>query len=163
MVLPVEALVSVGDVVGYVSRATMQKPQVRMWLFGLVTIIEMEITERIRLRWPDQEWRTRISPGRLEKAEELQAERLRRGQKCDLLDCLQVSDKTQLAAQDEELRKIFGGATRREAKIAARDFESLRNNLAHAQDIVTHDWSVIAHIARRLEEVSRGIEPTANF
>jgi hypothetical protein len=29
--------------------------------------------------------------------------------------------------------------------------ESLRNNLAHAQDIVTHDWAQIARMARNME------------
>ena len=31
--------------------------------------------------------------------------------------------------------------------------ESLRNNLAHAQDIVTHDWPVVARMAIRIEEL----------
>jgi hypothetical protein len=34
-----------------------------------------------------------------------------------------------------------------------RDLESLRNNLAHAQDIVTHDWPQIARLAARVEEL----------
>jgi hypothetical protein len=30
--------------------------------------------------------------------------------------------------------------------------ESLRNNLAHAQDIVTYDWGQIVRLTQRLEE-----------
>jgi hypothetical protein len=33
--------------------------------------------------------------------------------------------------------------------------ESLRNNLAHAQDIVTHDWAQIARMARNLENLAK--------
>jgi hypothetical protein len=152
-----------GDVTGCISRAAMQRPEVRMWLFGLVTMIEMEITERIRLRWPYDEWHEFLSDGRVRKAKELQAERQRRGQKCGLLDCLQLGDKIHMCGQDAELREILGNRTRREARIVARDFESLRNNLVHAQDIITHDWSLIARIARRLEEVTRGHEEHGNF
>jgi hypothetical protein len=35
-----------------------------------------------------------------------------------------------------------------------RDLESLRNNLAHAQDIISHDWPQIARLAQRIEEMS---------
>jgi len=43
--------------------------------------------------------------------------------------------------------------------------ESLRNNLAHAQDIVTHDWAAIARIASRLEEavLLRRSHPASNL
>jgi hypothetical protein len=32
-----------------------------------------------------------------------------------------------------------------------REIQSLRNNLAHAQEIVTNDWPQIVRLARRLE------------
>ena len=43
------------------------------------------------------------------------------------------------------------GKTKDKAKRAIKDFESLRNNLAHAQDIVTYDWAQIARLAQRME------------
>jgi len=43
----------------------------------------------------------------------------------------------------------FDGVTA--ARRAARDLESLRNNLAHAQSIVAHDWAQIVRLARRFE------------
>ena len=134
-----------------------------MWLFGLVTLIEMEISERIRRRWPNDEWLEFVSRGRVRKAQELRTERQRRGQRCSLLDCLQVADKIQICAQDAELREIMGNRTRREAKIIAREFESLRNNLTHAQDIISHDWSLISRISRRLEEIAGGHEDHSHF
>jgi hypothetical protein len=33
-----------------------------------------------------------------------------------------------------------------------KEIEALRNDLAHAQDIVTRNWPQIARIARRVEE-----------
>jgi hypothetical protein len=47
---------------------------------------------------------------------------------------------------------MFGFASKNTAVEAIRQLESLRNNLANAQDIVAHDWAAIARIASRLEE-----------
>ena len=85
----------------------------------------------------------------------LQAERLRRGQHCSLLDCIQLSDKGKIIISKHETMAIMGLESRRSAKKVIREMESLRNNLAHAQDIVTYDWGQIVRLAGRLEEASR--------
>jgi hypothetical protein len=143
---------SMGDVAGVITRGDMQQPVVRMWLFGIITLMEMELLERIRARWPDGGWTRLLSAGRLDKAQALLGERRRRGQHVDLADCLQLSDKAQILMEDEEERAAFGLYSKGAAKRVIRDLESLRNNLAHAQDIVTHDWPQIARLARRIEE-----------
>ena len=88
---------------------------------------------------------------RLERARQLQEERARRDQACDLLDCLQLGDKAQALLQDSRQLEAFGFTSRRAAKQVIKEFESLRNNLAHAQDIVTYDWPQIARMARNLQ------------
>jgi len=141
-----------GDVAGVISRGDMQQPVVRMWLFGIITLMELELLERIRARWPDGSWTGLLSGGRLDKAQVLLAERRRRGQHVDLADCLQLSDKAQILMEDAEQRLAFGLRTKGAAKRVIKDLESLRNNLAHAQDIVTYDWPQIARLARHIEE-----------
>ena len=130
----------------------MQKPVVRMWLFGLVTLIELEITERIRRRWPDDAWTELLTESRRAKARGLQRERARRGAEVALLDCLQLGDKAGILVRDEESMAALGFRTKRAAKTVIKDLQSLRNNLAHAQDIVSHDWTQIVRLARRLDE-----------
>ncbi len=148
---------AMGDVAGVITRGDMQSPIVRMWLFGIVTFIELELVQRIRARWPDGSWTLLLSEGRLKKAEALLGERRRRGQHVDLADCLQLSDKAQVVMEDEAERTALGLPTKGAAKRVIRDLESLRNNLAHAQDIVTHDWPQIARLAERVEEaLNRG-------
>ena len=39
------------------------------------------------------------------------------------------------------------------AKQVIKDLESLRNNLAHSQDIVSHDWVQIIRITQRMAEL----------
>jgi len=145
-----------GDVVGVITRAELLKPVVRMWLFGIVTFVEMEITERIRALWPNGKWADLISAARLRKARELHEERLKRGQRCELLDCLQYADKAQILMEDPASMAWFGFKTKGTARRIAKETESLRNHLAHSQDIVAHDWAQIVRMTRRLEEVIRG-------
>jgi len=138
-------------VVGLVSRADMQKPLVRMWLFGIITLVEMEIARRIRISWPDDGWARLVPEQRLARARALSDERKRRGQPCELIDCLQLSDKAQVLMEDPDQLAAFGFDSRTAARRAVKALESLRNNLAHAQDIVTHDWAQIVRMARRFE------------
>jgi len=144
-----------GDVAGVIRRDDINKPMVRMWLFGIVTMIEMGLVQLIEERFPDQGWQSVISAGRLGKAQEIQAERRRRNQYCDLLDCLQLSDKAQILINDEQSLAQLGFDSKAAAKRSVRELESLRNHLAHAQDIVMHDWAQIARMTRRMEEITR--------
>jgi hypothetical protein len=144
---------AMGDVAGVIARGDMQQPIVRMWLFGIITLLELELLERIRSLWPDGSWTQLLSTGRLDKAQNLLAERRRLGQHVDLADCLQLSDKAQILMEDEQQRLAFGLRTRGATKRIIKDLESLRNNLAHAQDIISHDWPQIARLAQRIEEI----------
>ncbi len=142
-----------GQVGGVIGRAHVNGPIARMWLFGLLTLTEIGVTERIRRLWPGDAWQEHLSAARLGKARALAEERARRGQPAELLDCLQFADKAQVLLGDARQRALFGFETRGAASQAIRDLESLRNNLAHAQDIVAHDWPVVARMATRIEEV----------
>src|SRR5262249_34335779 len=98
------AFVSVlGNVGGIITRADLQKPPVRMWLFGIVTLIEMRCSELIERHCVDG-WKQYLSEARLEKAQALLAEGSRRDQTLRLLGCLQFSDKGQIIARNEEIR-----------------------------------------------------------
>lgn len=142
-----------GEPVAVVTRGDVGKPIARMWLFGMVTLIELTMVERIRARFPDGSWGGLVAGARLARADELRAERLRRGHACELLDCLQLADKAQILVQDDAELAYFGFASRRAARQVAKELESLRNHLAHAQDVVSHDWAQIARMTRRLAEI----------
>jgi hypothetical protein len=143
------------NVAGVISRDDINKPMVRMWLFGIVTMIEMGLVQTIESRHPDQSWQSLVSKGRLERAKQVQAERQRRNQHCELIDCLQLSDKGQIFLGSKTAMKVLGFESRSIAKRAIKELESLRNNLAHAQDIVSHDWVQIARMSQRMENIVR--------
>lgn len=140
-----------GGVAGVVTRDEVEKPAARMWLFGMVTMIEMRYVRLIDEVCPQESWREYLSEGRLRKAEGLMAERRRRHRSVRLLDCLQLSDKGQIVARNEEIRNRTIFASRRQAEDGIRLLEGLRNNLAHAQDIVSSDWEAIVQLSAHME------------
>ena len=142
-----------GQVGGIVTKTDLQKPPVRMWLFGIITIIEMGLTRLIKSAYPDGSWRECISEGRLQKAEALLEERRRRHQDLDLLDCLQFSDRGQIVLRNEELRNRAGFVSRKRGEQTVGELEALRNNLAHSQDIIACDWEIIVKMVEYLDKL----------
>jgi hypothetical protein len=142
-----------GEVSGVVTRSDLQDPPVRMWLFGMITVIELRFQKMIEERFESEEWIRYLSPARQEKARAMLEERQRRSQKSNLIDCLQFSDKAQIVARDETLRRQAGFVSRHRADETIKRLEKLRNNLAHSQSIVDTDWQVILGIAEALQRL----------
>jgi hypothetical protein len=142
-----------GEVTGIITKADLQDPPVRMWLFGMITVIELRFQKMIEQRFQAEEWAKYISPARLDRARRMLDERRRRNQSSSLLDCLQFSDKSQIIARDETLRQQAGLASRNRADEVIKRLEKLRNNLAHSQNIVDTDWEVIANISQGLQRL----------
>jgi hypothetical protein len=145
-----------GRVGGLVSRSDLHKPPVRMWLFGMVTLIEMRFSRLIERFCPNNTWKRFLSAGRIQKAEQLLEERARRNQELTLLDCIQLSDKAQIVARNSQLREMTRFQSRRQLEEAAKLLEKLRNNLAHSQDIITNDWDAIVALSENLDSVLDG-------
>jgi hypothetical protein len=135
-----------------ITLSDLEKPPMRMFLFGMITLGEMLMTEIIRHRYSDGSWRKFISAQRLAKAEQLQGERLRRGQKVDLVDCLQYGDKGWILSYDEEIRSALGQESRSSARRTVKELETLRNNLAHTQEIIPDGWQRIVIACSRLDQ-----------
>jgi hypothetical protein len=147
-----------GKVGGIVTMGDLQKPPFRMWLFGMITLMEMRVTRLIELKCPADSWKQYLSENRLQKAEDFLEERRRRNQELELIDCLQISDKGQIIARNEEVRRMTGMSSRRQAEQSISRLESLRNNLAHSQDIISCDWETIIELSKDMERVITGTE-----
>jgi len=154
-------LSQIGDINGIICRDDINKPIVRMWLFGMITLSEMIYMNLIRKFFPDDSWQKHVSVGRLAKAKGIHAERQRRNLHSSLLECLQLSDKGQILIDREETLEILGFDSRRTAKRVLKELESLRNHLAHTQDIASHDWAQIARMTRRLENIHSELNHTS--
>lgn len=145
-----------GEVGGVVNRCDIQKPPGRMWLFGMITLLEMRFSRMIEQWCPGDSWTTYLSEGRLEKAEQLLAHRRTRNQHLSLADCLQFADKISIIARNTQLRSLTRFQSKREIEEIGKQLENLRNSLAHSQDIVANDWETIVALAERLDSVLDG-------
>jgi hypothetical protein len=62
-----------------------------------------------------------------------------------------LSDKAPLLIEHPDGIKLLGLIRGGRHCAAFGELESLRNDLAHSQDIATYDWAAIARIAEQLE------------
>jgi hypothetical protein len=148
-------VMALGAVAGIVTASDMQKAPARMWLFGVVTLIEATLTGLIETWFPGDSWLELVSSGRRERAEAIQRERWRveTAASVRLLDCLQLSDKGQILLKHQETRKLLGFASKDAGERAVRRLTRLRDSLAHSADIVTDDWDMVQALARNLDEL----------
>jgi putative nucleotidyltransferase with HDIG domain len=156
-----QCFVTILDRVGaIITLQDLEKPPMRMFLFGLITIVEMLVTQLLQQRYPDGSWQEMVSAPRLEKAQDLQTERARRGQQVDLLQCLQYSDKVGIITYDPDIRRALGHDSRKAARKAIKELEMLRNNLAHSQLIIPTGWQRIVTFCNNLERIlEKAINP----
>jgi hypothetical protein len=145
-----------GQISGIVTRGDIHKPPGRMWLFGMITLLEMRFSRLIEQACPGNSWTTHLSEGRLEKAQQLLALRRARNQHLSLADCLQFADKTTIIARNSQLRSLTRFHSKREIDETGKQLENLRNNLAHSQDLVATDWPTIVTLADQLDSVLAG-------
>ena len=141
-----------GQVQGVLNRDDVNKPYMRMWLFGIITLFEMGMTQMVKEHFRGSPWEHLLPGGRVEAARKLLDERHRLNQQCDLIDCLQLGDKGQLLISNPELFPRLGFTSKSSGKRVLKQFQSLRNNLAHSQDISTYDWAQIARMSTRMLE-----------
>jgi hypothetical protein len=81
---------------GIVTCGDLQKAPARMLLFGLVTLLEMNLLRLVRIYYPQDSWQKVLKPERLEVAQRLWRESQERNEATDLLDYLQFCDKREL-------------------------------------------------------------------
>ena len=101
---PFRLLVSGERIEGLVSWSDLQKLPVRAALFGLVTGLEMVMSDAIRSRYPtDDDWLGLLSCGRREKVRE-EIERSRRNDsEVDALLFTQISDKATIVRKSWDI------------------------------------------------------------
>ncbi|MBD2446211.1 hypothetical protein H6G76_03370 [Nostoc sp. FACHB-152] len=140
------------QVSGIVTCGDLQKAPVRMLLFGLVTLLEMNLLRLVRLYYPQDSWQKCLKPERLEIAKRLWRESQERNEATDLLDYLQFCDKRELVLNQPELLEQLELKSKRFGEKFLKSAEQLRNRLAHAQNLVTgSSWKDLISLAEAME------------
>jgi len=144
---------SFGIVSGIITRGDLQKMPIRMWLFSLISLIEMQMLRIIREQFPDKSWVTLISTERKEKAENLLRDRKNKNEEIDLVDCLEFCDEYKIISKMKDLlEKLPCCKKKKEFCAKMKEFRELRDNLAHSQDIITASWPNIINLSNTAEK-----------
>ena len=139
---------------GIITRADLQKPPVRILIFGMISLLEMHLTFLVRTYFPDEKWHRVLKGKRKEDAESLLEKRKKRNEAIDLTDCLQFADKRDLVLASKEMQDHFGFETKAKAKSVLERIEKIRNNLAHSQDIVSGTtWEKLIEDVQKVERM----------
>jgi len=88
-------------------------------------------------------WEKQVSEVRLRNARDIQKKRQRRSLYCDLIDCLQLSDKVQILFGDPVSLERLGQESKRAANRVIEELEFLQNHLARP-------WTLLNMTGRRL-------------
>ena len=150
-------ILSFGRVAGIITRGDLQKIPIRMWLFSLISLIEMQMLRIIRERFPKNSWDKLISPGRNKKAKKFFRDNESKNEEIDLADCLQFCDKYTIISKTEDLLEKLQ-CSKKDFCTLSEDLKWLRDNLAHAQDIISNDWPSIIDLSRTAEEFLKRCE-----
>lgn len=150
-----------GQVAGIITRGDLQKIPIRMWSFGLISMIEMQLLRIVRAYYPTEEWKTLLTCGRLKKANDVLKERQNENIAIDLADCLQFSDKFKILLGKKEFWQNLSFSSKTSATRFFNDVKKLRDRLSHAQDIITEKWPAIVDLIMKAEQVLDDLEQQA--
>ena len=136
-----------------VTRSDLQKAPVRMWLFGIISILEMQLLQIIKNEAEEDWWKDLISPERQKAAQKIYKLRLDKKEEIGLVDCLQFGDKMTIFKKTDALFERTRFSSKNDWKSTMDKIESLRNNLAHSNEIREDSWPEKIDLAIRIEEL----------
>ncbi|WP_092221236.1 hypothetical protein [Desulforhopalus singaporensis] len=124
---------------GIITKADINKPPVRIYLFGITSLFEMHLNAWVKHYYSDDSWVSEVPGQRMQEASKIYELRQGNNQDLSLIECLQLCDKRDLLAKSQQFRKDFD-FSRRSFDSFVKDLEKIRNELAHSQ------YSIIANI-----------------
>jgi len=154
-------VLSENSVTGIISRADLQKPPVLILLFGLVSLWEMHLSFLIRQFYPNKSWKSELRKERIALAEKIMMLRKEKNENLELIDCLQICDKGDLATKNPKIQDILHFESKTSGPTLFKKIENVRDKLAHSQDISAGTtWEEIIDLAG---DVERLIQLSENY
>ncbi len=126
---------------GIVTRADINKPIVRIYLFGLISLYELHLNYWINELHSENSWMDILNNQRIELADKTFQERKGNNFQLTLLECLQICDKREILRGTEVFLKRFE-YSKTKFKRLLENIEKIRNELAHSQNSIISnlDW-----------------------
>lgn len=158
-----------GKVWGIVNLADMTKIPARIWLFGLVSLLEMALSELVLSLLNDdiEELKSALKASRLAAAEGIFEERQKTRTEITLFECLQFCDKRDLITAKLGTKKISHafGKSKKQFESEMKSLETMRNDLAHAQNYgqMVREYLLLAETAEGyIQSIDRLLEEMGN-
>ena len=142
---------ALGQVSRIVTKGDLRKAPIRIWIFGLVNLIEMHMLRLVRKQFPDGGWEDILLKDRIQDAEKLLEDRKLRNEHIDLADCLQFADKRDILLKNRDLLLALGFTSKGEAEKLLKKLEQIRNELTHAQDVMASFWPELVSLCEKGE------------
>ncbi|OHC85152.1 MAG: hypothetical protein A2546_00010 [Sphingobacteriia bacterium RIFOXYD2_FULL_35_12] len=133
-------VLSHNNITGIVTKADLNKPIIRIYLFGLVSLFELHLNFWIDKSHPAEAWKELLQNERLQAAEKLHAERKGNNIQLTLLECLQIADKKDILRKTSTFLVTFK-YSKSKFKNLLEDVATLRNELAHSQNSIISNLS----------------------
>jgi hypothetical protein len=139
-----------GEVHGIITPADALKPPVRIWLFGLLTVFEMQVSRLLRARYPTDACFDLLPKPRGAPARGRWKKRREEETHTTPIDCLYLPDKGILVAATPEIVALSGLGSAEWATTLFGRIVTLRNKLSHADD-VADEWPGFLDLASEVE------------
>lgn len=136
-----------------ITVADLQKQPIRMLVFGLISLLEMELAQLIKRTYSDEQWKSCLSEGRIVKVREVHETRKEKNEGLALIECLQLSDKGTIIKKTPDLLAKLGFTSKTDVGRFFRVIEELRNNTAHSQEYVYEDFHEFLENINRIERI----------
>lgn len=117
---------------GIITKADINKPPVRIYLFGILSLLEMHLNLWISHHYSNETWQELIKEDRVVMAGNVFEQRKGDNQELSLLECIQLCDKKEILKNSNIFLKAFGFSKKNFQNFINRA-EKIRNELAHSQ------------------------------
>jgi hypothetical protein len=140
-----------GQVGGIVTRGDLQKSPVRMWLFGLISLIEMQTVQIIRDYYPNYSWMENTLDGQKKSIEWRFKQYSNANAAIDRTECLNLLEKGEIIINNTTISNKLD-ITKEQYNNFFKELKNLRNKVAHQQNIITRDWPGNIDLVRKAED-----------
>jgi hypothetical protein len=145
---------------GIVTLADINKPIVRLYLFGIISLFEMHLNYWLKHHYPNSLWKQMLKANRVQKAEENFKERTIQNQALTLEECLQLCDKREALCKCSDFLTDYNYSGT-DFEDLLKDCEKIRNELAHSQDTIFAGFNMeqFTFIITKVESFIKTSEP----
>lgn len=139
------------EIDGIVTKADINKPLFRLYLFGIISLFEMHINFWIN-KFITDDLRTFLKPSRFRTAIEVFELRKKRNDQLTILECIQLSDKRDILLKTSAFLEIFSYSKKKFERFM-KHVESVRNDTAHSQHSINSnlDWNCFVKVVEDIE------------